>query len=466
MKDEYYLDDWAVEDANYVSIIDNEDLDDYEEDNPVTEEQKAFANELLKYFQSLINQEENLSISEDFTSYKSLENHFKKHCLANVPDRQSTRNKIYYDFNKISTYRKYEQRIHNLFRQGTTLGKNYYDFIDNIFDINEINKKFNKIFEGNFNLFISGIFGLKNKFGVVNLGIHSFSSDVTTNYKNGNTVDICIFSSDFKTITLYPMEVILLKKEITRILNKYSNMVFTKSSNSKKLFDEDLTDELTQEIEVANNKMIIDKATIGNFLSFPKFIDELKTREIKKIKTPALIEFMSTLQGKNKTGGSNGITRLQYFLNAYLQEFELVLKNKKMNFLGTNHFGLDRNGVGDDKPDLVYKTLNGPRDDTYLEAKIYWNFSSYFEHLEITNFHQADFILIYFISEKQWRIAYKNDDYKVLYTKEQIVEKCPWLSDLILPNFETINFTAKRQSISKLSDSEVPLEVNYTFYRN
>lgn len=230
--------------------------------------------------------------------------------------------------------------------------------------------------------------------------------------------------------------------------------------------NKEVTDELNQEIEVANNKMIVDKAIIGNFLSFPKFIDELKTREVKKIKTPALIEFMSTLQGKNKTGGSNGITRLQYFLNAYLQEFELVLKNKKMNFLGTNHFGLDRKGVGDDKPDLVYKTLNGPKDDTYLEAKIYWNFSSYFEHLEITNFHQADFVLIYFISEKQWRIAYKNDDYKVLYTKEQIVERCPWLSDLILPNFETINFTAKRQSISKLSDSEVPLEVNYTFYRN
>lgn len=448
------------------SVIDDEDLDDYEEDNPITEEQKAFANEFLDFLQQLIDNEESYILSEEFTSYKSLENHFKKHCLANDLTKQSTRNKIYYDFNKISTYGKYEQRIYNLFRQGVSLGKNSYDYIVNIFDIYEVNKKFHKIFKGNFNLFISGIFGLKNKYGIVNLGIHSFSSEVTTNYNKGNTIDICILSSNGKTITLYPVDAALVKKELMRIINKYSNVTLTKSVDSTKLLDEELTDELEQDLEDSKDKMVVDSTTIGNYLSFPKFIDELKTRDIKKIKTPALLEFMSTLQGKNKTGGSNGITRLQYFLNAYLQEFELVLKNKFMKFFGTNHFGLERNGIGDDKPDLVYETLNGPRDITYLEAKIYWDFSSYSNHLDTTNFHNADFVLAYFISENQWRITYKNDDYKILYTKDQIVKKCFWLANLILPSFETIKFTVNGQSISKLTDNEIPSEVEYTFYRH
>lgn len=229
--EDLYDDDWTMEDED--------DIENYEEDNPITPEQEAFANEIRDFLQSLIDKEEqeDEGLEEQFTSQNSLIKHFKKHCLANVPGRVSTKNNIYYDFNTIKRYSKYEQKLYDIFKQGVSNTKNQYDFIDDIFNIDDVNKKFIQLFKGNFTLFISGIFGLRNSRGIVNLGIHSFSSDVTTNYRGGNTLDICILTSSPKTITLYPVDASTLKKELLRIFKNFSTLSFTPSKDATKLLD-------------------------------------------------------------------------------------------------------------------------------------------------------------------------------------------------------------------------------------
>lgn len=235
LEEPWYDDDWTIEDED--------DIENYEEDDPITPEQEAFANELRALLQSLIDNEESMmnededNLEEKFTSQQSLIKHFQKHCLASIPGRISTKNNIYYDFNNIKSYFKYEQKISNILKQGVSNAEKRYDFIDDIFNVNETNKKFTKLFEGNFTLFISGIFGLRNSSGIVNLGIHSFSSDVTTNYKGGNTIDICIMTQSPKTITLYPVDASTLKKELLRIFKKYSVLQLTPSKDNKKLLD-------------------------------------------------------------------------------------------------------------------------------------------------------------------------------------------------------------------------------------
>lgn len=242
-------DDWTPEDE--------EDFNTYDEEDPITPEQEAFANEIRSFLQSLIDKEEqeDEGLEEQFTSQKNLIKHFQKHCLANVPGRTSTKNNIYYDFNTVKRYSKYEQKLYNIFKQGVSNTENQYDFIDDIFNIDDVNKKFTQLFKGNFTLFISGIFGLRNSRGIVNLGIHSFSSDVTTNYRGGNTLDICVLTCSPKTITLYPVDASTIKKEIIRIINKHSQLSLTPSKDDKKLLDgvNERVDEDLEEISPYTN---------------------------------------------------------------------------------------------------------------------------------------------------------------------------------------------------------------------
>ena len=228
----WYDDDWTPEDED--------DIENYDEDDPITSEQEAFANELRAFLQSLIDKEEQDDDSrseEKFTFQQSLIKHFNKHCLANVPGRKSTKSNVYYDFNTVKRYSKYAQRLYNFFIHGVSAIEERYGFIHSIFNIDDVNKKFTKLFEGNFTLFISGIFGLRNSKGAVNLGLHAFSSDVTTNYKEGNTLDICILTSSPRTIILYPVDATIIKKGLLRIINKYSFLNLTPSSDDRKLLD-------------------------------------------------------------------------------------------------------------------------------------------------------------------------------------------------------------------------------------
>ena len=212
---------------------DDDDWDDYEEDNPITDDQKAFAKEFLGFFQSLIDREEEslADVDEEFVSEKSLDVHFAKHCVGNS-GRKSTKRDILYDFTTKKQYSNYEGRLQKSFREGPV------DSLNSIFDVDDINEKFRRFFEGDKYILIGAIFGLENNKGPVSLGIHSFSSDVTTNYNGGNTVDICVMNPSLRTITLYALDVQLLKSKLLSIFKRYLKKgTFKPSQYAGKLLD-------------------------------------------------------------------------------------------------------------------------------------------------------------------------------------------------------------------------------------
>ena len=82
----------------------------------------------------------------------------------------------------------------------------------------------------------------------------------------------------------------------------------------------DVFDELNE----INAQVVIKDGKIQR-INFRPFLDTLYDRVSTKpiLRTRNILEFMSSLQGKNKSSGKNGISRLQTFLNAYIQEIAL-----------------------------------------------------------------------------------------------------------------------------------------------
>ena len=201
-------------------------------------------------------------------------------------------------------------------------------------------------------------------------------------------------------------------------------------------------------------------------LYFEPFLNVLKSRVNKSIETLHVKHFMSTL-GSNKSGGNNGISRLQYFLNAFIQEAALKnLNNDKLAFVGNDHYYLARGGTGTNDPDFYFYPNNGK---TYtIDVKIYWSDDKYYENISTTNFHNADYCLAYIINTKTWKFSRKCEYYAALERTSTYYNTDPWLSEIALPQslFLIRFFTDELDSTNfrKLSDYDLPEKVKYEFY--
>ena len=195
---------------------------------PLTDEQKAFANEMRSLFQSFVDGED---LGEEFISGESLTRHFRKHCLADVEGRKSTSRNVYYDFRTERQYARYEERLRSRFRGSN--GQHIFTF----YDKDEVNKAFRALFRGNTYLMLSNECGITSGDRHVWVGIWAFSSDVTTNYKGGNTVDFCIMTQGPKTVTAYPLDASRLKAKLTSIINKYVDEPMGFSDDSTKIYE-------------------------------------------------------------------------------------------------------------------------------------------------------------------------------------------------------------------------------------
>jgi len=215
------------------------------------------------------------------------------------------------------------------------------------------------------------------------------------------------------------------------------------------------TDKLVNDYEVPVTQDETGKITA---LDFKAFTDVLRGRTEYKIKTPALIEFVSTL-GKNKSGSNNSIGRLQYLINAYFQEIALATANPGiLEFVNDDHTALTRGNPGTNAADFK---LNADELSFTIEVKKYWSKESYEKNRPEANFHNADYVLAYLIEEKAWRFSKKSEDYEKLYSINELVESDPWLLKIKLPTrFASIKFNVDNNA----TDSEVPAEVTYTFY--
>lgn len=217
---------------------------------------------------------------------------------------------------------------------------------------------------------------------------------------------------------------------------------------------EDFSDKLIKEYEP------VEYAQDGRILSInlPSFVEALDRQNNQAINTIRLMDFVKTL-GTNKSGGKNGIFRLQCFINAYLQEQALIEANPgTLKFGNDDHYELTRGSTGTNAPDFIYQ------DKYTIDAKINSSIDSYKNLLGTTNCHNADYVLVYLLAESLWVFAKKSEKYLTLHTVDKLAETDPWLLDLNLPKaFKTFKFMVNRDD----TDDQVPETVTYTsWYRS
>lgn len=187
--------------------------DDIEENDVITDDEIAFADEIRAIFQEIIDTE---CLEEKSVSEKCRDTHFDKHCLGKYKNRRSTPSNIYYDFRDVRGYSDYEEKILNLLDRATT------PTIHSLFDVDEIESQFRKFFECGKFLILGANCGFKNDGGPTAIGLHSFATDVTSNYLRGNTTDFLILSRKFNTITMMPIEASKLEDKLNSRIKRYS----------------------------------------------------------------------------------------------------------------------------------------------------------------------------------------------------------------------------------------------------
>lgn len=213
-----------------------------------------------------------------------------------------------------------------------------------------------------------------------------------------------------------------------------------------------------KELDEFNSAVIIHNNQITG-LNFYPFLDELEGRAVQTIKTPMIKDFMQTL-GKNKSGSNNSVGRLQFFLNAFRQEGGLLAVNPgKLSFINDDHYGLTRGNPGESAADFYFEASDGLR--YKIDAKMYGSAKSYFKNLPTTNFHGAEYALVYLIAENEWVYSKKTEAYKNLYDTETIAKTDPWLLEIQFPSqLRLIRFHVDLEAF----DAQIPDEVGYNFY--
>jgi len=195
-------------------------------------------------------------------------------------------------------------------------------------------------------------------------------------------------------------------------------------------------------------------------IKFEKFLIDLEMRPIKVLtaeEVESLKDFMSTIKGDNKTDALNGIKRLQYFLNAYIQEKHTKANNEAMgiDFAGEDHEGLQRDGHGEKAADFVFK-----KDGQVYSAdcKMYKDKDSYFTNRSKTYFHEADFAFCYFMDTGEAGYTIKEESYDKIHPAEELTERF----GIMLPtNLTTINLHT-----GKVTDDKLKGPVKYYFNRS
>ena len=185
-----------------------EDWSDY--DDPEIGEQ--FMKELLPILNDLIHCDD--SIIEKFTTNGNLVKHFNKHCIGKSTSKKSERHRVFYDFEKVGQYEKYEKLVSSKIDSS-------FDEITTLYDYDLVIEYLQKLFHGNMVVKFTKSCGLQNN-GKVSLSLIAFSSDVTTNYKSGNTVDICVKNDMKRTITLYPVDANYLQTKLNNVFKKFN----------------------------------------------------------------------------------------------------------------------------------------------------------------------------------------------------------------------------------------------------
>lgn len=184
-----------------------DDSEMYEVDDPPTEAEKAFAEELKEMIEDLFKKED---LNESFKNRSRLLDHYNRHCIASDRSKRSRRSNVYYDFRDVGLYMHYEQYIRDL--------SSSHDMSQHsLLKVEDIIKAFSKLFEGNKSLLFfpeCGFISTNNQ--PIYVKFHSWANEVTTNY-NSNTIDFMMYDGRY-TKTLFPLDANYLE-------NKFNNLV-------------------------------------------------------------------------------------------------------------------------------------------------------------------------------------------------------------------------------------------------
>ena len=196
----------------YADILE-EDWSDYEDPEYEYDPEvgKDFVKDLVPILNELI--QDGCTINEEFTTNSGLVKHFKEHCLGSNTSKKSSRHRVYYDFEKVSQYKQYDKDISSDIAASK-------DEITTLYDYDLVIRYLRKLFCGNMIVKFTTSCGLYNN-GEISMSLIAFSSNVTTNYKAANTIDICIKNDMKRTITLYPVDANYLQTRFNAVIKKY-----------------------------------------------------------------------------------------------------------------------------------------------------------------------------------------------------------------------------------------------------
>ena len=191
---------------------------------PVKKEQEDYAIALFNCLQELVDENENGNIDEAFLARSELVKHFKKHCLGTSTTKKSGRNNVYYDFKYVNEYRDYENEI---------LNKLHYTkyIVGSLLD-KDMNRYMRRLFEGGCTILFTTSCGLNNNSGSYCLGVHAFSSYVTTNYGKQNTIDLLIADPTLRnTISIFAVDANYFENKLNSMIRNQSNANVTLKFN-------------------------------------------------------------------------------------------------------------------------------------------------------------------------------------------------------------------------------------------
>ncbi len=202
-----------IEHKHSTKII-QDNKDDFEifdpNKKPYTIEEEVLAERLSYLIQNFIVDDKN---NGDFTHNHNLLDRFIQHCIAGDPNKKSKRTHIYYDFNNKDKFRVYSNNVLK-----KVLDTNHK--ISSISKVNVLTNELKNLFKGNYEIFFYRSSGFYNKQERVKIGLHSFSSNVTTNYTNAKTIDLLILDSCDKLIDIYPIDATYFELEFNNILKR------------------------------------------------------------------------------------------------------------------------------------------------------------------------------------------------------------------------------------------------------
>lgn len=210
--------DEALEYLSKLTDDELDELDELDDEDTYTVQDYQFEKELQSLFLELLPKGD---IEEQFVNKQKAFQHYARHCLANNPKHKSSRSNVYYDFTDAHDYLKREQLISNLSQSPDVIEAPC------LLEYETVIKQFHRLFAGNTTLVFSYSGNLMDEQGrEIRVVMHSFATDVTTNYSN-NTLDLLVERRK-KTRTLYPIDANYLQQKFNNIVQRtYPELKFS-----------------------------------------------------------------------------------------------------------------------------------------------------------------------------------------------------------------------------------------------